>query len=261
MAEVEARKIHPSKYFYSFSQWNQRIGQLVEQYNSDPQQGHILAGMSPDGAFEAYMSQDNPPMQFGAGLRYLLAHDKRLVQVTSNGVTIQVGKTKFNYRGKEIAHLVGCEVIAWFDPENPETVVVTKPDRTNPICVARSENPNALESLVSPQSGTLGRELSRIEGQASHLKTRFTVLKAKFPLPQRKLLASAQAMELGQEINTQKNELTEKATRHQHQRSQANRLMEETGIAVPERALENIDPVRARRLADFLNTNESKEAL
>lgn len=259
MAEVEARKVHPSKYFYSLEQWNQRIGQLVNQYNAEPQQGYILAGLSPDAAFEAYMDKENPPMQFSAGLRYLLAHDKRLVQVTPNGVTIQIGKTKFNYRGREIAHLVGHEVLAWFDPENPETIVVTNPDRTNPICVARSQSPNALESLVEPDAGTLGRELSRIEGQASHMKTRFNVLKAKFPLPQRKLLATAQAVELGEQIATQKNDLSEKATRRLQQRSQANRLMEQTGIAVPERALENIDPVRARRLAEFLNADANDE--
>jgi hypothetical protein len=66
-------------------------------------------------------------------------------------------------------------------------------------------------------------------------------------------------VELGEEIATQKNNLAEKATRQQRQRSQANRLMEQTGIAVPDRALENIDPVRARRLAEFLNDDKSTD--
>jgi hypothetical protein len=254
MAEVEARKVHPSKYFYSLDQWNQRIGQLVNQYNTEPQQGHILAGLSPEQAFEAHMSEC-PPMQFKAGLRYLLAHDKRLAQVTTNGVTIQIGKTKFNYRGQEIAHLVGREVLAWFDPENPETIVVTNPDRTNPICVARSENPNALESLIAPESGTLGRELARIEGQASHLKTRFNVVKAKFPLPQRIMLADAQVTELGEQITAQKAEQTEIATRRQRRRSQAQRFAQRTGIVVPERAQENDCTEDDRILAEFLNGN------
>ena len=213
MAEVEARKVHPSKYFYSLDQWNQRIGQLVNQYNGEVQQGLMLAGMSPDQAFEAHLDVANPPMQFNAGLRYLLAHDKRTAQVTLNGVTIQVGKIKFNYRGPEIAHLVGREVLAWFDPENPQTIVVTNPDRTNPICVTRSENPNALESLIAPESGTLGRELSRIEGQASYMKTRFNVVKAKFPLPQRQLLAAAGAdrmIDLGRQIASGKSAITER---------------------------------------------------
>jgi hypothetical protein len=204
MAEVEARKVHPEKYFYSLDQWNRRLGQLVERYNAEAQQGHVLAGLSPEKAFEAHMNQNDPPMQFNAAMRYLLANDKRLERVTLNGITIQIGKQKFNYRGQEIAHLTGREVLAWFDPENPESIVVTNSDRKNPICVARSENPSALESLIAPESGTLGRELGRIEGQASYMKTRFNVVKAKFPLPQRQLLADAKGDLLGHQINTRK---------------------------------------------------------
>jgi hypothetical protein len=233
MAEVEARKTHPSKYFYSYDEWNERIGQLVNQYNGETQQGHILAGMSPEQAFEAHKNEENPPMQFAAGLRYLLAHDKRLARVTLNGVTIQVGKTKFNYRGREIAHLVNREVLAWFDPESPESIVVTNPDRTNPICVARSENPNALESLIEPDSGTLSRELARVEHQASHMKTRFNVVKAKFPLPQRRLLNAAQAIELGEEISVRKSAATAAKVTRRKQHQQARRFEQKTGVALP----------------------------
>ena len=253
MAEVATRKVHPAKYFYSLDQWNRRIEELVERYNTEPQQGHILAGLSPDQAFEKYISHDNPPMQFPAGLRYLLANDKRLARVTLNGITIQIGKVKFNYRGQQIAHLVGREVLAWFDPENPESITITETDHTNPITVVRSENPNALESLIAPASGTLGRELSRIEGQASHMKTRFNVVKAKFPLPSRMLLGAAQKLELGNEIAAQKNEVSEKATRRQRQRSHANKFSQRTGIAVPERAQENLQPEDTRFLTDFLD--------
>ncbi len=253
MAEVAARKVHPSKYFYSLDQWNKRIGELVNRYNAEPQQGIICAGLSPDQAFKVHMNPC-PPMQFSAGLRYLLAHDKRQARVTLNGVTIQVGKKKFNYRGQEIAHLVGRDVLAWFDPENPEIITVTNLDRTNPICVACSENPSVLESIIAPESGTLGRELARIEGQASHMKTRFNVIKAKFPLPQRQILAAAQVTELGEEIATQKAALNENAARRQRQRSQANKFAQRTGIAMAETA----EPDDARRVLNFLNQKESQ---
>jgi hypothetical protein len=257
MAEVGARKTHPSKYFYSLDQWNKRIRQLVDQYNAEPQEGHMLAGLSPEKAFEVHMDQGNPPTQFSAALRYLLAHDKRPVTVTTNGITIQIGKKKFNYKGAEIAHLVGREALAWFDPENPETIVVTNPDRTNPICVARSENPNALESLIAPESGTLARELSRIEGQASYMKTRYNVVRAKFPLPQRQMLAAAQVIELGAEITAQKTAIAETQKQHRRQRSQAQRVAQDTGIVVPERAQENIDPDTVQRLSDFLEGKDN----
>ena len=181
-----------------------------------------------------------------------------MARVTLNGITIQIGKQKYNYRGREIAHLVGREVLAWFDPENPESIVFTNPDRTNPICVARSEHPGALESLTDPDAGTLGHELARIEGQASYMKTRFNIVKAKFPLPQRQLLAAAQIVELGQEIAAQRNDLTERATRRQRQRSQAQRFARRTGIVVPERAAENLDPEDARIVSQFLDGQDKR---
>jgi hypothetical protein len=258
MAEVEARKVHPSKYFYSQDQWNQRIGQLVEQYNAADQEGHILAGMSPDRAFEAYKDKENPPMQFSAALRYLLAHDKRLLPVTLNGVTVQVGKRKFNYRGQEISHLVGRKALVWFDPENPETAVVTNPDRTNPICVSRSESPNALESIIVPESGILKNELARIEGQASYPKTRYNVVKAKFALPSRLLLNAAPAVELGEQIAARQAEHSEAATRRQQARSRAQKIMRETGIAVSERTQGQVTDAEIKDLNDFLKGKDNK---
>jgi hypothetical protein len=258
-AEVEARKTHPSKYFYSLEQWNTRLDELIRQYNAEPQQGIVLGGMSPDMAFKERMNANNPPSQFPAGLRYLLANDKRLAYVTMNGVTVQIGKKKFNYKGREIAHLVGREVLLWFDPENPEIITVTNPDRTNPICVTRSENPNALESLVDPESGTLGREMSRIEGQASSVKTLYSVLKAQFPLPQRQMLATAQAVELGAEITAQKTEITERQTRQRRQRSQASALAQRTGIYQPEQSRGTVAPERLNQLAKFLEDGNAEE--
>jgi hypothetical protein len=252
MAEVEARKVHPSKYFYSLDQWNRRIRQLVEQYNADPQQGHILSGMSPDQAFEAHMYQDNPPMQFGPQLRYLLAHDKRLARVTLNGITIQIGKQKFNYRGEEIAHFTGRDVLAWFDPENPETLTVTDLDRKNAVCVRRSQNPNALESIVEPDSDILSGELSRIHGQASYIRTRYSIVKSKFPLPQRQLLVDAQTVGLGRQIEAQKAELTKRVDHRRRQDERARRLESSTGIFVPQEARDDSSDAEDQFLKKFV---------
>jgi hypothetical protein len=258
MAEVEARKVHPSKYFYSLDQWNHRMAELVERYNSEPQQGQILAGMSPERAFEAYMDHSNPPLQFSASLRYLLANDKRLARVTLNGVTVQIGKQKFNYRGREIAHLVGREVLIWFDPENTETAVITNPDRSNPICVSRSQNPNALEDVIQPGAGVLASELERIAGQASFLKTRYNVVKAKFPMPSRALLNAAPAVELGEQITAQKAQAAETQKRQHRQRSQARRFMQETGIAVSDRGQAQVSADDIRDLKEFLDGKDNE---
>ena len=163
-------------------------------------------------------------MQFSAGLRYLLAHDKRPSKVTLNGITFQVGKQKFNYRGKEIAHLVGQDVLSWFDPENPETLVVTDMQRKNPICVARSKEVSALECVTDPDSGRLAQELRRVAGQGSYMKARFTAVKSKFPMPQRRALADVRTLQLGQQIEEQKTARKEKTVRVDRMRRQANRM-------------------------------------
>jgi hypothetical protein len=259
MAEVEARKVHPSRYFYSLEQWNTRIGELVARYNAEPQQGKILAGLSPEAGFEQHLNPANPPMQFGAQLRYLLAHDKRQARVTLNGVTLQVGKNKFNYRGHEIAHLVGRDVLAWFDPENPDVLTVTDLDRQNPICVARSQSPDALEFLTNPDAGTLTRELERIGEQASYMATRFNVLKASFPLPERKALADAQTLELGPAIEIQKSRVRSAVARGKRQRQSAGRFARDTGVVVRDPDQFDGADEDARILKNFLNTGKADE--
>jgi hypothetical protein len=135
-----------------------------------------------------------------------------------------VGKQKFNYRGKEIAHLVGQDVLAWFDPENPETLVVTDMQRRNPICVARSKEVSALECVTDPNSGRLAQELRRVAGQGSYMKARFTAVKSKFPMPQRRALADVRTLQLGQQMEEQKTERKEKTVRGDRMRRQANRM-------------------------------------
>jgi hypothetical protein len=183
-------------------------------------------------------------MQFSAGLRYLLAHDKRPAKVTLNGVTFQVGKQKFNYRGNEIAHLVGQDVLAWFDPENPEALVVTDMQRRNPITVGRSNEVSALECVTDPESGRLAQELRRVAGQASYMKARFTAVKSKFPMPQRRALADARTLQLGQQIEEQKTARKEKTVRVDRMRRQAQR-MEIPAVMVDD------DPDNARALDLF----------
>jgi len=232
MAEVKARKVHPSAYFYGYHEWERRFGEIVDQYNATEQQGKILRGLSPDSAYTELADPDDPPMEFGAGLRYLLAHHKEQKLVTLNGVTFTIGKKRFNYRGKEIAHLVGHEVLAWFDPENPQMIVVTDLKRRNPICVSRSNQPSALECLVDPDSGTLARELKRAEDQASHMKTRFHALKSKFPMPRRQTIVDAGTLELGQKIDRQKKTIQARMAEDSARRMALDRKAAKLGITV-----------------------------
>jgi hypothetical protein len=230
MAEVEGRRTHPSKYFYDFNQWNERLAKIFDQYNATAQQGRICDGKSPAETLEANRDFANPPMNFEAGIRFLLACHKEERWVTFNGVTLQYGKQIFNYRGQEIAHLVGRMVLAWFDPENPETLVVTDMKRKNPICVARSQSPNALEALVEPESGTLARELERVGQQASYMKTRYNTIKLKFGLPCRQTVVDSQTRELAGQFNRAKAATQAQDRARRQQVADKQQFERETGV-------------------------------
>ncbi len=213
IAEVETRKTHPSRFFYSFEEWQRRFGEIVDKYNHEPQEGKILAGLSPSEAMRKFADESDPPRTLTPEFRYLLANHKAAKEVTLNGITFKIGKRNFNYRGESIAHLVGRTVLAWFDPENPEEIVVTDMNRKNPIAVGRSHSVSALECLTAPGSGTLGQELRRVHGQASHIKAYFKAVKADFPMPRRALIPDARARQLGGEMEEGKAALRAKAPR------------------------------------------------
>lgn len=224
MAEVATRKRHPSDFFYSYDQWQARFGEIVDRYNATEQQGNILQNLSPDAALAKHADAEDPPMQLDASVRYLLAHDKRETTVTLDGVKFQIGKRKYNYKGKEISHLVGHRVLVWFDPENAESIVVTDLNRRNPICVSAAVSPGAMECLTNPASPKLARAMQQVEDQASHMKARFVAVKSKYPMPQRRLLASAQATKLGRAIEEQKAEIKQGAKQVTATREKARRM-------------------------------------
>jgi hypothetical protein len=55
----------------------------------------------------------------------------------------------------------------------------------------------------------------------------------------------------------QKNNMAERATCRQRQRSQAQRFAQRTGIVVPERAQENLQADDARIVSEFLHRKET----
>jgi hypothetical protein len=217
--------------FYTFDQWNARLGQLIGEYNETPQQGKILKELSPEAALEKFLNQDNPPIEITPGVRYLLAHHKEEKVVTpggrrgdrGGGITFQVGKQTFRYFGRELAHLIGERVLAWFDPENPELLTVTDMNRRNPICVPRHQEVSALAELTGDQD-LLAQELARSSGHMSHMKTRYNVLKSKFPLPSRQNLIAAHVIDTGQQIDEQKETFREKKRARAREKRQLKEL-------------------------------------
>jgi len=196
---VVAQKVHPSEHFFSFEQWEQRLGEICAVYNANKQDGKMTGGNSPDDAFTKFEKRDDPPTKLPAGCRYLLSHHMRPLRVTSNGVTLHFGKQVYNYRNEQTGRVRGQQVLAFFNPELPELITITDLNRKNAFTVERTQEVPAMDA---PHE-LLAQEMERINAHMSYGRTRYRTLKAKFSVPFRRTIADNGTMYLGAEIATQ----------------------------------------------------------
>ncbi len=123
--DVETRKEHPAKFFYSMEELEEEVAQICRHYNQEKQEGSTIGGMSPDEAFEQYYPHDNPPKRLDGRLRQLLSTHRVDVVRTGDdrggGIVFRAPRIgQVRYFGKEIGGWIGRMVTAWFNPECPE---------------------------------------------------------------------------------------------------------------------------------------------
>jgi hypothetical protein len=208
----------------------------------------MTEGLSPDDAMQTFNTNDDPPVCVGSTWRHLLAHHKRPIRVTGNGITLQFGKQKFNYKSEVTGKLQGQTVLAWFNPELPEIITVTDLDRKNPVCIQRSQDVPAMEA--APE--IFGQELARIEAHQSYAKVRYNILQKKYATFVRPNFISPETLEVGRAIELQTTELQEQARTEKRQMQKARKVYSELGATVPKQiragTLES-----AERLHELLN--------
>jgi hypothetical protein len=194
--QVAAGKVHPAEHFHSLDEWEARLEGICAQYNATPQGGKMTGGLSPDDAFFKFRRADDPPTKLPASCRYLLAHHKRPLKVTSNGITLRFGNQAYSYRNEETGRLRGQMVLAWFNPDLPETLTVTDMNRENAFCVALSPSVPAMDAT----SEQLEEEFARIAAHQSYARVRYRTLKAKHATPFRRAIVDVATAELGEQI-------------------------------------------------------------
>lgn len=239
---VERGEVHPSEHFYSLDQWETRLADLCAHYNATKQDGKMTCGLSPDEAFDKFSPHDDPPVKLPAGCRYLLAHHKRPVHVTSNGITLRFGKQVYNYRNEQTGQLRGQQVLAWFNPELPEILSVTDMNRGNPFCVERSQEVPAMDAPAE----LLEQEFERVNAHMSCARVRYRTLKARFAVPFRRAIADSKTVLLGVEIAEQQNKLEARRTDEMKKRCRVSKLANALGARVPAR------PKRVEQVQDGL---------
>jgi len=247
--QVEHRQAHPSEFFYSFPQLEERLHQVFTQYNAAPQDGDWLKNESPDEAFEKYQNREDPPIAFDARCRHLLACQVSIRHLkTDHTIRFEIGREKFCYFSPPLMALpAGARVMIHFDPELPECITVTDLNRQNPITIPRSLRTYTTDDPVTQN------ELGKKSACASYLRARFRTLEAKYKIMVRTPLVSADTAELGAQIESQRAELAAQ----KKEAGKTQRLAAKAGVRlspVARRAAET--PAALKSLTEFLNGDE-----
>jgi hypothetical protein len=121
---VRRGKAQPEDFFLSEPEYLKRLEAIVRIYNEERQEGKYCPGLSPREAFEEFHGEE-PRIRLGASCRHLLATHKMRVRSGRNGISFRFGKEQFTYKSFETGRLIGQELIAWFNVENPSAISVT----------------------------------------------------------------------------------------------------------------------------------------
>jgi hypothetical protein len=254
MALVKARKAHPSEFFYSYEELVVEMGKLIDAYNDEPQNGKLLAGLSPREGFARFFRAD-PPIKLDASSRYLLS-THRVPVVVRDGVRLTIAGQAYRYIGAETGALAGRKMLAWFDLEDPSAITITDMDRKNPINVQREiVVPVYMESADSP----LAAALAQTQGHARAVKMQYAQLRKVFPEEfggrQRRPIVSDEATAaLGEVIAAQKTSASQQRDRGDNDFATAKRLAAETGMPLTQGTPLRVQIESMRRIAALRGT-------
>lgn len=122
--DVEAGRAEARDHFLSAEEIRDRFAAIVDRYNDTPQQGAKLIGLSPREGWERLQGCE-PLTRFHAATLYFLASDVRKLKVGRNGVTLTVGKRRFNYKDGNTGERQGETIYGWFNAQRPDSLPCT----------------------------------------------------------------------------------------------------------------------------------------
>lgn len=250
LQRVKSRKVDPAGLFYTFEQWNARLGEIIAQYNARPQHGKQLAGLSPDQAFDQFMEADKERRRHDLELSFLLTHKEEKEVKPGQSIKFTVGKNTFRYYGPELAPFMGRRVIAAFDAENPEHLIVTDLRQKDIVLVPLANSVSAAADLLGAEAQeTLAHELGRANGQMSHTNARYNVVKSTLPM-RRPDVESLNGLVAGARVQ----HLREKAAKREQTNQRTIRAARKTGVYVPPATRgRETTPDELRQLNEYLS--------
>ncbi len=224
--QVEARKVEPHDYFFDAGQWLQKLDEFCSSYNAEPQQGEMLCGLSPDAGFAQWQRPGDPQVKFDAACRYLLAHHKRPVRITKNGITLPPSLGGFTYRNNVTGRLIGQTVLAWVNPETPAVISVTDMDRKNPFAVERADAIPAMDATADQLSAAMRQANAHME----HARTYYRTLRNAHQVAFRQNVVDRVTSSLGREMQAHQAELQERQKVGENRSRTVHRRASELGL-------------------------------
>jgi hypothetical protein len=255
LALIRQGKAHPSEFLLSKLQWIERLTGYCEKYNHEPQNGKYLPGLSPKEGFEKFFQA--PLVKLPDSCRYLLASHKMRVRVGRNGISFQFGKERFTYKNEQTGRLLGQQVLAWFNPENPDLLAVTDLGGKNPFVVERA----ILVPGMDAPPEILEQALEQNARHEAYRKALYRTVQSHFSASFRNQMfrpcyAHHEAVELGQTMCEQRKAIETERNQKLKRFKKAQRLSKQLNIPVTPASLQNEETMRGlEKLNQLLSDN------
>ncbi len=190
MQQVHSGKARPADLgFRSFDEWFQRLSEIVEEYNGRMQSSRVMGGnkpvdMSPNQAWEALQPKNEKGEVCGITKvtnenRYLLACHLETRKITREGITLQFGSAQYRYLGTETGRRRGEMVRVWFDPDRPQSIIITDLKGEDMAIVEEAPRARAFVSTAEE----IRAAMRPVRAHERAIKERYSELKTMFVPP------------------------------------------------------------------------------
>jgi hypothetical protein len=260
------QEVNPADHMLSAEAMAREIEKTARRFNTEPQNGDRLPGISPEEGWERFRNPA-PAKVLPEALRYLLATRESPATVTNEGILLRVGRNKHFYSGSErLGELVGEKVLVRFNPDLPEIITVCHPasdpkalrpfsiplDKKLPAIGATAADFTAVRS-AHKAFAAFGKTIFRAIAPANHL----TISRDDFATPE--------ALQRGERIGALHDEHGALVKKRASRAGTINRLAAQAGVAIdpakarrPDAVAENLQ--RARELEAAIEREEAEQA-
>ena len=189
--------LYPGEFLMNKAQWMEKISEILERYNQEPQQGRQLSGLSPLQAWNRLQAPDGL-VKLGPQVRYLLAHHKLPMMVQRNGITLRSSLGGGVYCNEITGRFVRQRVQVWCDPDNSDYIAITSLDgKQGPFVIPRLDDIPAIDA--TREQIAAGR--AQIGAHNGYAKTLYRTISTKLAVHHfRKLQADASSIENGERL-------------------------------------------------------------